>query len=352
MYDVIIVGAGPSGLMCASNLVNKKVLLIDKNSQIGGKLKVSGGGRCNVTTTKDIDNLLACCMPNPKFLYPTLNNFSPKDFYNYLSKTIELKEEDNNRVFPKNNKSQTIIDFFNDKLYNVDVLLNTSVFNIDYYDNIYTINEKYKTKNLVIATGGMTHQQLGTTGDGYEFAKQFNHKITTLFPTESPLVSNDEIITSKVLQGITLENVIINVYINNKKKLTLQNNLLFTHFGLSGPSALHSSTLIKKALLNKKRVKIEVDLNSCVLPKRFKVQNFEELIINIVDVKGYNTAFLTGGGISLKEIDPKTYMSKLNDKLFFIGEVLDINCYTGGNNITVFASQGKTCADFINQNLD
>ncbi len=348
MYDVIIIGAGPSGLMCASNIKNKKVLLLDKNDEIGGKLKVSGGGRCNVTTNKSIDELLTACMPNPKFLYPTLNNFSAEDFYKYLAKEIELKEEDKKRIFPKSNKSQTIIDFFKDKIRNVDTILNYCVENIEYENNHYIINKEFKAHQLVIATGGMTHQQLGTTGDGYKFAQHFNHNITQLFPCESPLVSNDEIIQSKILQGITLENIDIKVLINNKVKAKFKNNLLITHFGLSGPAALHSSTLIKKSLLNNKKVKIEIDLTSTNLPKRLKKLELEELIINIEDVKGFSTAFLTGGGVALKEINPSTYESKLKDNLFIIGEVLDINCFTGGNNITVFASQGMTCAQHIN----
>lgn len=350
MYDVIIIGAGPSGLMCASNLKNKKVLLIDKNSEIGGKLKVSGGGRCNVTTNKSVDQLLQCCMPNPKFLYPTLNNFSAHDFYNYLSTTITLKEEANLRVFPATNKSATIIEFFEQKIYNIDTQLNYQVHKIIKEDEYYVIDDNFKTKKLVIATGGMTHPQLGTTGDGYRFAQELGHPITTLFPTETPLVSNDEIIQNKLLQGITLNNAAIKVLINNKCKLKLQNDLLFTHFGLSGPVILHSSTIVKKALLNGKKVKIEIDLNSCDLPKRFKALNLDEVSINIHDTKGFATAFLTGGGVSLKHINPNTYQSKLHENLFIIGEVLDVNCYTGGNNITVFASQGKTCADFINQN--
>ncbi len=352
MYDVIIIGAGPSGLMTAANLNTKNILLIDKNEQVGGKLKVAGGGRCNVTTTNTIDQMMKVIMPNPKFLYPALNNFSPKDFYDYLTQGgVELKEEDHGRIFPTSNKSQTIVDFLYSKLKGIELLLDYDVRTITKSDDHFIIDETYKAKKLVIATGGQTYHNLGTTGDGYEFCQNFGHTITELFPTETPLVSNDDLIQNKTLQGVTLKDVQVDVLVNNKAKLKLKHDLLFTHFGFSGPLALHSSTFIYKALKNNKKVHLRINQASTDIPKRLRALNLEELVVEIHDTKGWNTAFLTGGGVSLKEINPATYESKLCDDLYIVGELLDINCYTGGNNISVFAAQGMLVAQTINNML-
>lgn len=350
-FDVIIIGAGPSGLMCAQTLSSKKVLLIDSNEEIGGKIKVSGGGRCNVTNTKTLDELLATVNTNSKFLYPALNKFSNLDLLHFLQKNgVELKEEDNKRVFPKSNSSKTIINFFKDRLHNCEILLNTTVQNIKKEDELFVVDETYYAKELVIATGGITYQHLGTKGFGYEVAKNFGHKLVATYPCESPLISNDELIKSKIFQGITLLDCEMEVLVNGKKKKTFQQNLLFTHFGLSGPAALWASSFIKRQLLNGKKVDVRINLEKIEnLPKKITKLDFEELVINIVDVKGYNTAFLTGGGVSTKDIDPKTYMSKKIENLYFIGEVLDINAQTGGNNIAIFMSQGYSCANSINK---
>ncbi len=350
-YDVIIIGAGPSGLMCAGNITNKKVLLLDKNDMIGGKIKVSGGGRCNILTSKSIEELLETVVSNPKFLYPTLNNYGPKDLYKYFEKNgLKLKEEKNQRIFPKDNKANSVITFFIDLLEknNVDIINNYHVKKIEQENNLYYIDEQYYTKIIVIATGGKTFTHLGTTGDGYEFCTKLGHTIKQLYPCESPLICNDELIQSKVLQGITLNDVKMKVLVNNKVKLELQNDLLITHFGLSGPCALHVSSFIKKNLLNNKKIKVVLDLSDTIIPKRLKNLNIDVLEFNIVDTKGFKTAFLTGGGIDVREVNPRTYESKKSSNLYIIGEVLDINCYTGGNNMTVFMSQGLTVSQIIN----
>lgn len=350
--DVIIIGAGPSGLMCASNLGNKKVLLLDSNEILGGKIKVSGGGRCNVTNTKTSDELLASVVNNPKFLYPTLKNFNNLDVYKYLEKNgVALKEEDHKRVFPKTNKSETIIQMFETILYNNKIRYKTNytVKKVEFKDGLYIIDDYFKCHKLVIATGGITYSHLGTTGFGHTIARQFNHTIVDLYPCESPLISQDELITNRELQGITLIDCECEVLVNNKSKLKLTQNLLFTHFGLSGPVALHASSFIKKQLLNGKKITFKVNLNNLEnIPKKIKRLDVEELLIPISDTKGFKTAFLTGGGVKVKEIDPKTYESKLQPNLYFIGEVMDVNSMTGGNNISIFMSQGYTCAKEIN----
>ncbi len=352
-YQNIIIGSGPSGLMCAANLPNNSTLVLEKNPEIGGKIKVSGGGRCNVTNNKSNDKLLEYIVHNPKFLYPSLNNFNAQDIMKWFEKNgCELVEENNNRVFPATHMSTSIIRTLRQVILSNQQKIKTNyeVVKIEYNDDNskYLINDEFSCTNLVIATGGQTYQHLGTTGDGYKFAEQFNHSITDLFPCETPLVSNDELIREKSLQGISLRNVTGTVYVNNKKKKTLTQDLLFTHFGLSGPLALHFSYFVIAAKKKKHPIKIVLDLNSCDTPKKMrKVVDEDKLTINIDDTKGWKTAFVTNGGVKLKEVSPQTMESKLQENLFFIGEVLDINAFTGGYNITLCLSEGKLCADSI-----
>lgn len=353
-FKNIVVGSGPAGLMCAANLANNTTLILEKNPHIGGKIKVSGGGRCNVTNRKDNDKLIEYIVHNPKFLYPALNNFNAEAIINFFKVNgCELVEENNNRMFPVTHNSETIIKTLRRIILNNQQTIKTNYevrkIKFNETENLYYINDEYTTTNLIIATGGKTYSHLGTTGDGYEFAKRFNHTITELNPCETPLISNDEIIKDKTLQGISLRNVKGTIFVNNKKKKTISQDILFTHFGLSGPLALHFSYYIITAKKKKHPVRIELDLTSCEVPKRMrKVISDDKLVINITDTKGWRTAFVTNGGIKLKEIDPKTYQSKIQPNLYFIGEVLDINAFTGGYNITLCLSEGKLCADMIN----
>ena len=353
-FDVIIIGSGPSGLMCASNIKNKKVLVLEKMEEIGGKIKVSGGGRCNVTNKKPIDQIMQNIPGNSKFLFPAFNNMKPCDIINFFETNgCKLKEEDNNRIFPESNNSQSIIDTFKKvlKKNNVSIKTNFTVKEISKTDDTYIINDSYKTKFLVIATGGKTYHHLGTSGDGYELLSNFGHTTTELFPTETPLVSHDPIIQDKVFQGISLSNVKVDLLINNKPKKTITSDLLFTHFGLSGPLALLLSYYVTKGLKNKKTVALRIHLNSIELPKKLEKTYIDEeyLIINIHDTKGWGVAFVTAGGISLKEINPNSFESKLKQNLFVIGELLDINAHTGGYNITACFAQGYSVADYINK---
>ncbi len=354
-FKNIIIGSGPSGLMCCASLVNNSTLILEKNPHLGGKIKVSGGGRCNVTNRKSNADLLEHIVHNPKFLYPALNNFNAEAIIKFFeTNNCQLVEENNNRMFPITHNSETIIKTLRKIIITNNQTIKTNYevrkVKFDSVHNLYFVNDEYTCDNLIIATGGKTYSHLGTTGDGYEFGKRFNHTITELNPCETPLISNDELIKQKLLQGISLRNVKGTIFVNNKKKKTISQDILFTHFGLSGPLALHFSYYVIAAKKKNHAVRIELDLNSTEIPKRMrKVINDEKLVINITDTKGWKTAFVTNGGIKLKEIDPKTYQSKLQPNLYFIGEVLDINAFTGGYNITLCLSEGKLCADMINQ---
>ena len=349
-YKNIIIGSGPSGLMCANQINSKETLLIEKNFQLGGKIKVSGNGRCNVTNNKSIDQIINHVVCNGKFLYPALTNFGPQNIIAFFQENdVKLKEEAHNKIFPVTNNSQDIIDALIKNLI-IDIVTDFNVTLIEKKDNFFIINNMFKSKNLIIATGGTTFNHLETTGDGYEFAKSFDHTITPLFASETPLVSNDLLIQEKTFQGISLPDCTIEIKFNGKKKKTLTHDLLITHFGLSGPLALRASYFVNKALQENKKVDIDI-INYSNYPNKIKsylIENeLSDLTFNIVDTKGFKVAFVTSGGISLKEIDPRTYQSKIVENLFFIGEVLDINAFTGGYNITSFLSQGHLCGQYI-----
>ncbi len=357
-YDIIIIGSGPSALMAASTIANKRVLILEKNPQIGGKIKVSGGGRCNVTNNKPIDIFIQNIPKNNKFLYSCLNNFGPEQIITFLKQNgTNLVEEKDNKIFPASHQSQDIIDTFKRVLNDRDVTIKTNacVTNISYKTGVYTIDERYFAPHLVIATGGITYRHLGTDGFGLQIAKQFDLSVTDCFAVEAPLVSNSEIIASKQYQGISLQDVRATVYTGNKKIFSKEHDILFTHFGLSGPLALQSSYFVSKALRAQKLpIKFVLELSDEYIqthnvPKRLKPAIIDNKIeLEIHDVRGSKHGFVTDGGVSLKEINPRTFEAKKQAGLYFIGEVLDINAFTGGYNITTCLSEGKALGDYLN----
>lgn len=347
-FDVAIVGSGPSALMCAINLSPLKVIVLEKNNQIGGKIKYSGGGRCNVTNLAQKDELLQHIVRNNKFLYSALHRFDNNDIIDFFNANkFELRTEDHNRVFPKSGKSQDVIDLFASLLEKNNVLVNCNyeVQTIEQQDDLLIINKQISAKRVVIATGGISHSHLGTTGDGYRFAKQFGLEVVDCFPTESPLISNDPVIQAKELQGISIADAKCELYVDKKKKKTVTHDLLITHFGLSGPAALHLSYDVKLNAGKETIVVVTAPNPSKRLAKFLDEDMQISFVIN--DVKGFKTAFVTAGGVSLKEINPKSFSVKKNDQLYFIGEVLDINAHTGGYNITICFSEGYNCAQEI-----
>lgn len=357
-FNIIIIGSGPSGLMAASTIKNKSILIIERNPEIGGKIKVSGGGRCNVTNNKQLDSFLTNVPKNSKFLYSTLNNFGPTEIIDFFTTNgTPLVEEKDNKMFPSSHNSQDIINTFKRIMNDLDVTIktNTEATDVQFKDDKYIVNNSFSCDKLIIATGGNTYRHLGTEGFGYQVATDFEIKVTDLYPVEAPLVSNSELIASKALQGVALQDVTATLLANNKKIFTKSHDLLFTHFGLSGPLALQSSFFASKALRNNKRPLIfRIDLNPDYLeranvPKRLLpfIEN-DRIEIEIHDVRGSKHGFVTDGGVSLKEINPKTFEAKKQPNLYFIGEVLDVNAFTGGYNITNCLSEGYSLASQIN----
>ncbi len=413
MYDCIIVGAGPAGTIAAitASKSGNKVLLIEKNSHIGKKLLISGGGRCNITNMKSTKDFISN-LPNKngKFLYSALTNFSSSDIVEYFNALgVETKIEDNDRVFPKSNKAYDVVHALEKELSKSHVKVNCEE-NVEKITitndlwNVITNKGKYISKKIIITTGGVTYPQTGSTGDGHVFAKNFDHTITALFPAETPLLSNDECITSKELQGLSMSPSKLSLTSNSGKILNTQvGDLIFTHFGLSGPCALRLSQFIYLNMLdnnsnsanvlvdfipnvNNESLSIKLkhlrDSNSKKLvytfltenniPKRLtnyiiskislidvkicdlsnkKINELVDLIktfeITVHGVKPLQKAFVTGGGIDIKEVNSKTMESKILSGLYFAGEVLDLHGFTGGYNITIAFATGHLAGNSI-----
>lgn len=406
-YDVIVIGGGSAGLMAAiaASKDGTSVLLLEKGSKLGRKLGISGGGRCNVTNNKDIDELIRHIPGNGRFLHSALANFNNKDIIAFFENLgIPLKEEDNGRMFPVSDKAKTVVDTLVNqvRLQGVQIRLNAPVQEV-LYDQGRVAGVKMQTgdvircTSVILAAGGKSVPQTGSTGDGYAWAEKAGHTITELFPTEVPLTSNEPFIQSKELQGLSLRGVALSVWnAKGKKIIEHQGDMLFTHFGISGPIALRCSQFVVKALKQsgagnvevaidfqpgkkkdevynetlrlaelepKKSVKnvlkgylperiIPLFLQKAGLPESLTYNNIPrqdwlELaqLIKRFPMRVYGTlsieeAFVTGGGVNLKEVDPKTMQSKLMEGLYFCGEILDIHGYTGGYNITAAFSTG------------
>ncbi|MEJ7478741.1 NAD(P)/FAD-dependent oxidoreductase [Staphylococcus pasteuri] len=400
MYQTIIIGGGPSGLMAAvaASSSSNQVLLLEKKKGLDRKLKISGGGRCNVTNRLPYEEIIKNIPGNGKFLYSPFSVFDNESIIHFFeSRGVKLKEEDHGRMFPVSNKAQDVVDTLVDTInkQNVTVKEETTVLNVS-QDNegifsVETAQQTYKSKSLIIATGGTSVPQTGSTGDGYTFAKSLGHSITELFPTEVPITSPERFIKDKTLKGLSLKDVELSVLKKNgKKRISHQMDMIFTHFGVSGPAALRCSQFVYKEQKNQKKqdIKMALDVfptmnedelsqhirkllkdepdkyikNSLhgLIEERYLLFILEQAEIDnettshhlsnqqlntiVKLLKGFSfnvngtlpidKAFVTGGGVSLKEIEPKTMMSKLSKGLFLCGEVLDIHGYTGGYNIT------------------
>jgi len=400
-YDVIVIGGGPSGLMAAIGAAENhaKVLLIDKGDKLGRKLAISGGGRCNVTNRLPVEEIIKHIPGNGRFLYSAFSIFNNEDIIAFFEKLgIALKEEDHGRMFPVSNKAQSVVDALLQKLDRLGVkrLTNSPVktiqYNHDLSKTVILANGHTETAgSLIIAVGGKSVPHTGSTGDGYAWAKKAGHTITELFPTEVPVTSKEPFIKEKVLQGVSLRDVAVSV-LNPKGKplITHQMDMLFTHFGISGPAVLRCSQFVVKAMKKWNLSEVTVAIDSFpdikadklladikelvkadskkaikntlkgLLVERYLLFLLEKAKIDPASqgatisqeklkafvqlCKGFSfqvngtlaieKAFVTGGGVSIKEISPKTMESKLMNGLFFCGEILDIHGYTGGYNIT------------------
>ncbi|VEU82785.1 aminoacetone oxidase family FAD-binding enzyme [Acholeplasma hippikon] len=387
MNPIVIIGGGPAGMMAAisAKMHNKsyEVILVERNKDLGTKMKLTGGGRCNVTARMPVDEVVEYIPKNGRFLYSTLNNFGPLNIIDFFEKmNCKLKEEDHFRMFPQSNKAQDIVDTLKEKIkeLRITVRLNSYVTDLDVdKKEILIENQKLKYQHLIIATGGITLPQTGSDGTGHTLAKKYGHTITKLLPAEVPLVSNDEFIHEKTLQGLSFKDVTVSVYDDKKIKKTITHDLLITHFGYSGPAALRASFYVLNLLEKEnKPVRLTIDFipkvslgeleQSKDLDELFRLHNVPKRLVDFCKEKsgkeylkmlkafeattyttrGFPAAFVTNGGVEVKEVDPKTMRSKLNPYVSFCGEVLDINAFTGGFNITSAFSTGFTAGSNVN----
>ena len=373
-FDTIVIGGGPAGMMAAisSSFYGQKTLLLEKNKRLGKKLAGTGGGRCNVTNNGNLDDLMTGIPGNGRFLYSVFSQFDNHDIINFFTENgVKLKVEDHGRVFPATDKSRTIIDVLEKKIAELggSVITNTEIVSVKKSDERFTVKSSehaWTCQKLIVTTGGKSYPSTGSTGFGYEIARHFKHTVTNLEAAESPLLTD---FSHKTLQGISLNDVTLSY-----GKHVVTHDLLFTHFGLSGPAALRVSSFVKGGevlsldalpqlseselteFLEENREKSLKNALKTLLPERlaeFFVQGFPEkvkqltdkernqLVRSIKDLKipvtgkmSLAKSFVTKGGVSLKEINPKTLESKLMPGLHFAGEVLDINAHTGGFNIT------------------
>lgn len=392
----VVVGGGPAGLISAYFRARRgeDVTLIEKNEKLGKKLYITGKGRCNVTNNCDEENFLSNVVSNPKFLTGAIHRFPPEKFIEFLEEKIRLKIERGNRVFPLSDKASDITKTLEKYAVEegVKINLNEKVLSINAENgeikSVTTNKNSYPCKNAIICTGGMSYPFTGSTGDGYEFAKNLGH--TIIKPVAALSGVNVKGDFYKKLQGISLKNVRITVYDADKKIYEDFGEMLFTHFGASGPVVISSSSYINRRDLSK--IRFSLDLKPALTEKQLDdrlLRDFEKfknkslknslddlllkglipVILNAAKIdcekknneltaverkrlvetiksfdfypaslRDISEAIVTAGGVSVKEINSKTMESKLVKGLFFAGEVLDLDALTGGFNITIAAT--------------
>ncbi len=404
MNKLIVIGAGPAGIMASmAASKNNHVLLIDKNEKIGKKLYITGKGRCNITNDKDISEFFDYINTNKDFLYSALYGFTNKDLMNFIESIgVPLKVERGGRVFPKSDKSSDIILALNKELYKrgVTLKLNSTAKEIIKDDHKIscvklTSGEMLYADNFIIATGGASYRSTGSTGDGVVFANELGIKTCKFSPALVPLNVKEEYIKS--LQGLSLKNITLSVYHDKNKIYTESGEMLFTHFGVSGPLILSLSSKLDKDSEYNAFIDLKPFLNEEELDKRiqrefleFKNKMYKNSLINllpqklinvVIDLSGIDKnifvnnitkkerkklvsilkrfpftitskreideAIVTKGGICVKEIDPSNMQSKKYSNLYFAGEVIDVDAFTGGYNVQIAFSTGYACGSKI-----
>lgn len=400
IYDVIIIGAGPAGLFAAANIKNKKVLIIEKNNTPGRKLLLSGAGQCNYTNNCEINEFLQKYGDKGRFIKTALYNFTNHDAMEFF-KERGLKSiiRDDNKIFPHTLKAMDVLKVLIDSVKHAEMLTNTSVKRVSYDENkkvfyIKTNTANFTCCNLIIAAGGMSYPNTGSTGDGYSFAKYLGHGIVEPKPALTPVYVEDY--QFKELSGISFENIKISLFKNNKKAKEFLGSFLFTHVNISGPVIINNSrymgagdilkvnftsfnedefkVYLENLIASSSKLTIKTALKELNMPKRFVekilevcsvdqnlscsrlnknqrkslIKLFSAYPMKIKKLGDYNIAMVTKGGVSTAEINPKTMESKKISRLYFAGEVLDYDGDTGGFNIQAAFSTAKLAADQIN----
>ena len=408
---VIVIGGGPAGMMSAitASQNGNEVILLEKMERLGRKLLITGKGRCNITSSLPIQEFIQNIPGNGQFLYSAFNNYTNTDIINFLkSEGLEVKEERGKRIFPITDKSLDVLKCFEKKLkaLNVKIEYNAEVVSIKKDLDRFEVELKNGTilnsNKVIIATGGKSYPLTGSTGDGYKLAKQLGHTVTQIKPSLVPFEAYDKK-TCKELQGLSLKNVGIEFKDIEKNKVIYEDfgEMLFTHFGVSGPTILSGSAHLVRYkniddLLKNKKIILKIDFKPALseekldkrilrdfdeeknkelkhsldklLPKKLipviiekseinpekrvneitkqerkilvnLLKNFE---LEISKFRPIEEAIITSGGIDIKEINPKTMESKIVPGLYFAGEIIDVDGYTGGFNLQIAYSTGFT----------
>lgn len=407
MYDCIIIGAGAAGLFSAlsASETGKRVLILEKNNIPGKKIRITGKGRCNITNSCSFDELIENIPGNGKFLYSSLSRFSNYDIIDTFNRLgLETVVERGNRVFPASNKSIDVVNVLVKELErrNVEIRYNSCVCKIvyenEYVKSVYVNDQFIETKNLIIATGGLSYPGTGSTGDGYRFAIEAGHTIVPTKPSLVPLVSSDQWI--KELQGLSLKNIRLSLINKDGCFYSDFGEMLFTHNGISGPLVLTGSrhyisqqykeiiaSIDLKPALDEEKLdtrllrdfekyswkqlknafndllpakmipvfvnRLDIDDNKTVnqitsYERKQILTLLKDFRINIISHGKMAEAVVTSGGVCTKEINPKTMESKIKKGLFFAGEVIDVDGYTGGFNLTVAFSTGYLAGKSLN----
>lgn len=401
MSNVIVVGGGAAGMMAAVFAARngQNVQLLEKNEKLGKKLFITGKGRCNITNAADIEDLFTAVTSNPKFLYSGFYSFTNQqviDFFEELG--VKTKVERGERVFPVSDHSSDVIAAFSRELKSlgVSVSLHTEVKELlckqdKVCEVLLTNGKKMKADAVIVATGGISYPSTGSTGDGYRFARETGHRVTELLPSLVPMEVRQWY--AKELQGLSLRNIEIRITDGKKKLYEEFGEMLFTHYGVTGPVILSASSVVGKTLRKKeltlhidlkpalseeqldKRILREFDANhnkqyknsiDSLFPAKLKpvmielseiepekkvneitkeerqrlVHLIKDFTMTLTGLRGYNEAIITKGGVSVKEIDPGTMESKIIKGLYFAGEVLDLDAVTGGYNLQIAWSTG------------
>ena len=401
MSNVIVVGGGAAGMMAAVFAARngQNVQLLEKNEKLGKKLFITGKGRCNITNAADIEDLFTAVTSNPKFLYSGFYSFTNQqviDFFEELG--VKTKIERGERVFPVSDHSSDVIAAFSRELKSlgVAVSLHTEVGELLCEQDkvcgvLLTNGKKMKADAVIVATGGISYPSTGSTGDGYRFAKETGHRVTELLPSLVPMEVRQWY--AKELQGLSLRNIEIRITDGKKKLYEEFGEMLFTHYGVTGPVILSASSVVGKTLRKKeltlhidlkpalseeqldKRILREFDANhnkqyknsiDSLFPAKLKpvmielseiepekkvneitkeerqrlVHLIKDFTMTLTGLRSYNEAIITKGGVSVKEIDPGTMESKKMKGLYFAGEVLDLDAVTGGYNLQIAWSTG------------
>ena len=391
-FDCIVVGGGPAGLFSAYNaaLNGKTVLLLEKNDRCGRKLDITGKGRCNITNYCSRDEFLQNVIANPRFLMGAISKFSPDDTIAFFeNEGVKTKVERGNRVFPESDKANDVTRALVRACEREGVVIKRKNVTSVLTENGEAIgvscgNERFFARNVVLACGGASYPRTGSDGSGHKLAKGVGHSITEIRPSLVPLVSKDKL--CRDCMGLSLKNVGISFFGSDKKPIYQeQGEMMFTHFGVTGPVILSASSYLKRdypyqmfidlkpaldektldkrllrdfsenqnrelkngfsALLPSKlidpfialtEIPPETRLNSLTKEQRAKILSLmKALPVKIVGTRPIDEAIVTGGGVDCKEIDPKTMQSKIVSGLFFAGEIIDVDAYTGGFNLQI-----------------